>query len=236
MRPTLDMRSSSSIIWVVGIIGNGQGLRSAHAQDQQDQQQMQYHRCPCIRSTPWDLLSNKHKSLAQTLGYEAETWDMLDFSSARVESRRWTTLSAEKQDAAQALGYDDLATWDCCINHYEAYDYDELRLINVPEAFDAIVTLGYSKQYWNGPEWRYDPPLVEAKTWCDNVTSIQEDVCVNRKEIEALMALVTVLAGTGPNLSVAGPPDMSGMIIARSTGRRNYATSPVDIARYPKML
>ena len=172
--------SSSSILWVaLGILAHGQGpLRSAHAQQQ----------CPCIRSTPWGRLSNNDKSHAQTLGYNAGTWDMLDFAEARVEWGRWADLSAERREAAGALGYADAATWDCCINHYYDYDYDELKLNN-PEAFDAVVALGYSKQYWDGPEWRYDPPLIEAKTWCDSVTSDQEDICVNKTEIGALKTL-----------------------------------------------
>ena len=172
--------SSSSILWIaLGILAHGQGpLRSAHAQAQ----------CPCIRSTPWGRLSNNDKSHAQTLGYNAGTWDMLDFAEARVEWQRWADLSAERREAAAALGYADAATWDCCINHYYDYDYDELKL-NYPEAFDAVVALGYSKQYWDGPEWRYDPPLIEAKTWCDSVTSDQEEICVNSAEIEALKTL-----------------------------------------------
>ena len=174
----------SLLLFVGGIIDSAShgAVRPAHAQEQQ------HKKCPCVRATPWDLLSNNDKKAARTLGYEAETWDMLDFASARVESRRWTSLSAEKQDAAQSLGYADAATWDCCINHYEAFEYDELQL-NVPEAYAAIVTLGYSKQHWNGPEWRYDPPLVGAKTWCDNVTSDEEDICVNTAEIDALRTL-----------------------------------------------
>ena len=110
--------SRRSIVLVVsGIIGSG-AVRPALALQEQHKQ------CPCVRATPWDLLSNNDKTAARTLGYEAETWDMLDFGSARVESRRWTSLSAEKQDAAQSLGYADAATWDCCINHYEAFEYD----------------------------------------------------------------------------------------------------------------
>ena len=174
----------SLLLFVSGIIDSAShgAVRPVHAQEQQHKQ------CPCVRATPWDLLSNNDRTAARTLGYEAETWDMLDFGSARVESRRWTSLSAERQDAAQRLGYADATTWDCCINHYDAYEYDELQL-TVPEAFAAIVTLGYSKQYWNGPEWRYDPPLVEAKTWCGNVTSEEEDICVNAEEIDALKTL-----------------------------------------------
>ena len=173
MRP--KNRSRPSLLWTVGILGScGRG-------------QGQQLRCPCVRSTPWDSLSNNHQAAAQTLGYQAESWDMRDFGKARVESRRWTSLSPERQEAAQTLGY-AASTWDCCINHYEAYEYEELQL-QVPLAHAAIVSLGYSKPYWNGPEWRYDPPRVEAKTWCTDVTSEEEDVCVNPAEIDALRTL-----------------------------------------------
>ena len=170
-----SQRSRRSLLLFVGGI--------AHAQDQQ-----QHKQCPCVRATPWDSLSNNDRTAARTLGYDAETWDMLDFASARVESQRWTSLSAKQQNAAQRLGYVDATTWDCCINHYYAYSYDELQL-TLPEAHAAVVTLGYTKQYWNGPEWRYDPPRVEAKTWCDQVTSDEEDICVNAAEIDALRTL-----------------------------------------------
>lgn len=93
------------------------------------------------------------------------------------------------EEVVGGLGYNQ-QTWDCCINHYEAYDWVELQTL-LPEVHDAIRDgLGYFQSYWDGPKWKSaEVPLVEAKTWCDNVTSVQEDVCLTEKEVEAVKTL-----------------------------------------------
>ena len=143
--------------------------------------------CPCIRYVPWDSLPGTAKASAQALRYDSDTWDRLDFATAAVESNRWSDLSADERSAASQLGYDQ-RTWDCCVNHYEDYSWSELET-DVPTIGEAMQKLGYTQPYWDGPKSRTPAPLVEVKTWCANVTSAEEDVCLTGAEVEDVKLL-----------------------------------------------
>lgn len=160
---------------------------SAHAQSASSSLPPQISECPCARYTPWDSLSDTERTSAETVGYDSDTWDWLDFATARVETKRWSALTVAKQTAAMGLGYDQ-RTWDCCINHYEGYGWVGLAQ-EIPAMSAAVQELGYTRSNWDAGGSKTKTPLVEVKTWCANVTSAEENLCLTNAEVENVRIL-----------------------------------------------
>ena len=84
--------------------------------------------------------------------------------------------------------------WDCYINHYNFYDWDELVDDGVQEFFE---TLGWNNNSWIGNE---DPPASDGKLWMDlsfEEKSAAEEVCFfkatwNSQELSNLTGIPVV--------------------------------------------
>lgn len=73
-----------------------------------------------------------------------------------IEEKRWRQLDFDEQDGALQLGF-DRDTWDCSIDHYASYSWDELS--EVRDVRRNMRILG-----WTREEWGYENPTYE-KWW-----------------------------------------------------------------------
>ena len=107
---------------------------------------------PDLRFTPWNTLDPSTQQLAQSLVYDETSWnapgtnpiELQAFNDLRGGDRR--TVRQLMGDVSQPQ-----AVWDCFVNHYEAYTWDEL----VQEGLEEyMVTFGYNETSWaeNGGE------------------------------------------------------------------------------------
>jgi hypothetical protein len=67
------------------------------------------------------------------------------------------------QTGSGIMGYNE-DRWDCCINHYTNYDWDELDMDDYPE-----VQLSYKVLGWNNRSWDTgtSDPASEGKSWSE---------------------------------------------------------------------
>uniref|UniRef100_A0A7R9W8L7 Uncharacterized protein n=1 Tax=Pseudictyota dubia TaxID=2749911 RepID=A0A7R9W8L7_9STRA len=138
-------------------------------------------KCPCVRYIPWNSLTVQEKRNAEDLGYTRTTWNYVDFQVNPAENVDFSSLEKNEQKAAKKLGY-NVENWDCCINHYDYYDWDELE----DDAPAHYGTLGWTGEMWDdGTAW----PASEYKTWCSSASSKEERVCLSKSETDAAKAL-----------------------------------------------
>jgi hypothetical protein len=79
---------------------------------------------PDFRYVPWDELSTATQNTASGLiQYNSTNWNMLGDNTA--ERNTFLNLDGTQRDGALALGFYS-HTWDCYMNHYEAYYWDSL--------------------------------------------------------------------------------------------------------------
>jgi hypothetical protein len=99
---------------------------------------------PEFRYDEWNDLSAADQAVAETgLGYAESTWN--NPGTALVEENSWTSLTVANQAAAVTLGFDEVV-WDCFINHYEDFFWEELATEEVQQYY---VTLGWTEDSWN---------------------------------------------------------------------------------------
>mmetsp|Transcript_38279 Transcript_38279/g.46732 ORF Transcript_38279/g.46732 Transcript_38279/m.46732 type:complete len:189 (-) Transcript_38279:99-665(-) len=119
---------------------------------------------PCVpaRFVPWDIITRNatmRNLLDDSLGYNYTEWDNPgDIPISEVEKRSWDVLDSYELYAAGSIGFDE-ASWDHHVNHYEAYDWDELVDEDVQGCF---VKLGWDEAKWNGTA---PIPNSETKDW-----------------------------------------------------------------------
>lgn len=112
---------------------------------------------PDKRYVPFGALSGEDQSTAQNaLGYTSITWNVPGL--APVEKLGWWQFSAAQKAGAEALGYTE-NQWDCFINHYLTYTWDELAAEGLT---GALETLGWTQNSWEGSG---ASPDSESKWW-----------------------------------------------------------------------
>lgn len=115
---------------------------------------------PSFRFVPWEALKDQEKAMAGEAGYEEKTWNKP--GSNKLEHLCFESVSAKNEaagNALAALGFSE-ESWDCFVNHYRDYDWDELEKYGVQKSF---VALGWTEKAWeDGPE-----PDAEGKYWKD---------------------------------------------------------------------
>ena len=78
------------------------------------------------------------------LGYTLETWN-LPGSYHQLEGLSYGKLSTGQRNVVDDLGWSD-TTWDCYINHYKDYTWEQLQDAGVVLYYE---TLGYDEMKWN---------------------------------------------------------------------------------------
>eukprot|EP00578_Thalassiosira_sp_NH16_P032291 CAMPEP_0181078680 /NCGR_PEP_ID=MMETSP1071-20121207/1615_1 /TAXON_ID=35127 /ORGANISM="Thalassiosira sp., Strain NH16" /LENGTH=422 /DNA_ID=CAMNT_0023160011 /DNA_START=127 /DNA_END=1395 /DNA_ORIENTATION=- len=122
---------------------------------------------PAFRYMPFAKLDTTSQNIAmEKLGYMETTWN--NHGLAPIERKGWPALTSNERDAALQLGFTQ-GTWDCFINHYEHYSWEELADMNVQEHFSK---LGWDESYWN--QEAEGVPYTEARWW-DQLTSNEKD-------------------------------------------------------------
>ncbi|KAL9180762.1 hypothetical protein ACHAXT_011215 [Thalassiosira profunda] len=128
---------------------------------------------PGFRFSPFEQLSTTSQMIAEEeLGYNAITWN--NHALAPIEQTRFAGLTSNERDAAIQLGFTE-GTWDCFINHYENFGWDELADKGVQEHFRE---LGWSQAHWDGTA--DDVPYTEARWWgmlTDNEKRAANAIC-----------------------------------------------------------
>ena len=123
--------------------------------------------CPAERYIEWSQLPDKVEpeyivASKFELHYDEQYWN--HFSSP-VEDMSWDTLFDDMITAGTTMGYNE-DRWDCCLNHYENFDYDELLAEDWPELQAAYKILGWDKDIWNVEDLpEHDQPKSEDKNW-----------------------------------------------------------------------
>eukprot|EP00957_Ditylum_brightwellii_P102163 7788211-Ditylum_brightwellii.AAC.1 len=106
----------------------------------------------------------------------------------------WTDLTFEMRSIlTPTFGFDE-EKWDCWMNHYTGYDWEQLKSSDLTQPFEA---LGWTEQSWNGEA---PNPTSEAKSWCDPLVRDTMEVlgnkssmiCLTSKEMEAALELCYV--------------------------------------------
>lgn len=122
---------------------------------------------PTIRFTPYYKLDETTRNiLEEKLGYVETSWN--NFGLARVEKKRWSSLSSNERDAALLLGFHQ-GVWDCFVNHYEDYTWDELATEGVQQHYEG---LGWTRGHW---EHTADGvPFSEARWW-GQLTGVEKE-------------------------------------------------------------
>lgn len=114
------------------------------------------------RYVVWADLTDDVKWIAETLRYTEETWNLP--GSASIEALSFDAIEisgiAGGGVAINAMGLNE-EQWDCNINHYTYYDWEELEVEGVQVFYLA---LGWSEASWNGES---GPPQSEDEFWSD---------------------------------------------------------------------
>lgn len=98
---------------------------------------------PTFRFQPFNQLDSTSQNIAiEKLGYTEKTWNNHGLNS--IERTRWTNLTSNERDAAAELGFTQ-PSWDCFINHYEQYTWDELNAAGVQTNY---LNLGWTEDHW----------------------------------------------------------------------------------------
>lgn len=79
--------------------------------------------------------------------YTPETWNQP--GSFETESLAYDDLNEDEQAGAKGLGISH-AMWDCHINHYHKYWWENLQEHNLDQYF---IALGWNANMWDGGEW-----------------------------------------------------------------------------------
>ena len=139
-------------------------------------------------------LTDEQKSIAtEGLNYTKETWNNLGTNP--IEASEFFDLSDEQKKAAKQLGFIG-ATWDCDMNHYVDYSWEELE-----EYFlDAYwIALGWTKRKWGIPGFA---SKSEGKNWSE-LTSAEQDaameVCYFQESWDGISITEWTLDGPNPN-------------------------------------
>lgn len=133
--------------------------------------------CPAVRYEPWSLKEARTKSMLMgRLQYRRKSWDFEPLSDSwnEIEFYSWadSATSNMTRTYASLLGYDE-DKWDCCVNHYEGFEWQDLENWNYTEQIAALKALGWSHDtygltestVWPESEFQYFSELTEYQRY-----------------------------------------------------------------------
>ena len=121
---------------------------------------------PYHRYVAFDLLNESKQAIANSsLEYVNTTWNMP--GTASIEDLDYFSISDAQKRAVLSLGFVGEDDWDCYINHYDYYDWDELLDDGVQIFY---LMLGWTEKSWEGKE---SSPPSEEKDW-DELASCEQ--------------------------------------------------------------
>ena len=119
---------------------------------------------PTVRYTAWDDLAPPVRAAAAAAGYGEKSWNRPHTLAA--EELDYASLEPAMHDLLAAAAVSD-ASWDCHVNHYRNYEWQELEERDVQKSYKA---LGWDEDMWCGSE----EPDEEGWYWGD-LTPAQQD-------------------------------------------------------------
>eukprot|EP00585_Thalassiosira_rotula_P003193 CAMPEP_0196135776 /NCGR_PEP_ID=MMETSP0910-20130528/4304_1 /TAXON_ID=49265 /ORGANISM="Thalassiosira rotula, Strain GSO102" /LENGTH=396 /DNA_ID=CAMNT_0041395965 /DNA_START=46 /DNA_END=1236 /DNA_ORIENTATION=+ len=129
---------------------------------------------PTVRYTAYFRLDKTSQNIVEDkLGYSEATWN--NFGIARVEKKRWSSLTSNERDGATLLGFTE-GTWNCYINHYEDFSWEELEDMGMTQHYEG---LGWTQAHWENPT-DGEIPYTEARWWgqlTDNEKRAANGIC-----------------------------------------------------------
>lgn len=116
---------------------------------------------PDFRYTAWDDLDTSIRDEAHAIGYQGKSWNKP--GSQDIEKLDWESQEEKTRAHLTTMGF-SAPQWDCYMNHYRSYEWEELD----DEAASLEVkglykTLGWSHETWDADE----TPALEGKYWDD---------------------------------------------------------------------
>ena len=133
---------------------------------------------PSIRFSLWNGTSPLIREAAISLRYNHSTWNLP--GTAEVEKLSYETINSTA--TMEVLGMNEV-TWDCYMNHYGAFDWEELLEEEVQESFER---LGWTREAW---ESEIDEPTTEEEDWyelSDEQRLAASDICYFRETWDEL--------------------------------------------------
>lgn len=142
--------------------------------------------CPTERYEPWAVKRVLHKinSLFRILDYDEFEWNydhnlFGDLLKNEIEQYSFTSTQIKDKQREELLdmGYDE-DKWDCCINHFEDYSWDEFLFYNLTEEIVALEALGWTNETYgstNSELW----PETENFYWV-NLTAYQQEMASSK--------------------------------------------------------
>ena len=83
---------------------------------------------PEARFVLWDNLTESQEKHAVTLGYNETTWNSPGTAEIELNFTSFEDLTPGQKGAAKALGFDKFY-WDCIIQHYSQYAWNDLAAL-----------------------------------------------------------------------------------------------------------
>lgn len=118
---------------------------------------------PYYRFKLWQTLTDSYQiGNASILSYNEATWNKPG-SNRKTEKLSYESLQTDKPvkfSAVQGLGFTNSQVWDCYVNHYEDYDWTELKKAEVETYF---LNLGWTEEGWGSNI----APITDALNWDD---------------------------------------------------------------------
>lgn len=114
---------------------------------EEEEQEVIY--CPLRRYVPWNLQPTYFKWIAIAGGLKMfpQHWNYI-WPVNKAESTAYYAKTPVQKTALYALGYTEEDMFDCCANHYEDYDWDELLEPEYTSELQAYEMLGYDEDNW----------------------------------------------------------------------------------------
>lgn len=113
---------------------------------------------PNFRYVQYQSLSTATLTSATALGYTAATWNTP--GTLELEETSFSVLTVPQQAAYALIGFEELQ-YDCFVNHYDGYDWDELATEEVQQYF---ITLGWNEPFWDNAT---GVPASDDQDWAE---------------------------------------------------------------------
>lgn len=191
---------------------------------------------PSFRYVPWEELDESLVAAAEALEYTEETWNTP--GQAEIESLSYETITLDspdiRQQALDTIGYDNEEQWDCYINHYDDYDWEELEEEEVQQYYAA---LGWTEESWLGDE---DPPESEDMDWAelnDDQQAAASELCYFEQNWDGLSldewpSSSTSTDGSVPlMMGLAGVALLSGVVATLLFRHKRRTATVIDLSQ-----
>lgn len=105
--------------------------------------------CPTSRYCEWEPLPGPTRSsLRDELKYLRKSWDYLNGNVNEFETTSFDSLNGGVKGKYEQMGFEE-DTFDCCLNHYDFYDWADFAGEDFVEVREALEILGYNKNKWD---------------------------------------------------------------------------------------